>query len=113
MEAQQFLAEFGHIANAPGGVARLAETVKRLKLNEHPVLSDERRKIWQKVDNLIEQYKVAKARNDLTANPAAKERLRKIREQVRELTNEKAELSSVAKWCVLFRNDKCLTRLIT
>lgn len=91
---------------------RVAETVKRLKLNEHPALSDERRKVWQKVDNLIEQYKVAKARSDLAANPVAKERLKTIRRQVRELTDAKAELSSVAKWCVLLRNDTQLSRLI-
>jgi type I restriction enzyme S subunit len=30
MDAQQFLAEFGHIANAPGGVARLRELVLTL-----------------------------------------------------------------------------------
>lgn len=30
MDAQQFLAEFGHIANAPGGVARLRELVYQL-----------------------------------------------------------------------------------
>ena len=30
MDAQQFLAEFGHIANAPGGVARLRELVLHL-----------------------------------------------------------------------------------
>ncbi len=40
MDAQQFLAEFGHIANAPGGVARLRELVLQLaiqgKLIEYP-----------------------------------------------------------------------------
>lgn len=30
MDAQQFLAEFGHIANAPGGVARLRELILQL-----------------------------------------------------------------------------------
>lgn len=30
MAAQRFLAEFGHIANAPGGVARLRELVFHL-----------------------------------------------------------------------------------
>ena len=30
MDAQQFLAEFGHIANAPGGVARLKELILQL-----------------------------------------------------------------------------------
>ncbi|MDD2547825.1 MAG: restriction endonuclease subunit S, partial [Burkholderiaceae bacterium] len=32
MDAQQFLAEFGHIANAPGGVARLREMVYQLAI---------------------------------------------------------------------------------
>lgn len=33
MDAQQFLAEFGHIANAPGGVARLWELVLHLAVS--------------------------------------------------------------------------------
>lgn len=33
MDAQQFLAEFGHIANAPGGVARLREMVLQLAIS--------------------------------------------------------------------------------
>ncbi|TJZ74239.1 hypothetical protein [Chitiniphilus eburneus] len=91
---------------------RVEETVKRLKLNEHPALSDERRKVWQQVDNLIEQYNKAKARNDLAANPAAKEKLKHIRQQMRALISPKAELSSVAKWCVKLRNDQQLLHLI-
>jgi type I restriction enzyme, S subunit len=35
MDAQQFLAEFGHIANAPGGVARLRELVLHLAVSGH------------------------------------------------------------------------------
>jgi hypothetical protein len=30
MDAQQFLAEFGHIANAPGGIAKLRDLILRL-----------------------------------------------------------------------------------
>lgn len=33
MDAQQFLAEFGHIANAPGGVARLQELILHLAVS--------------------------------------------------------------------------------
>lgn len=33
MDAQQFLAEFGHIANAPGGVARLRELIIQLAIS--------------------------------------------------------------------------------
>ena len=32
MDAQQFLAEFGHIANAPGGVQQLREMVYQLAI---------------------------------------------------------------------------------
>jgi type I restriction enzyme, S subunit len=40
MDAQQFLAEFGHIANAPGGVARLRELVLQLAISGRLVLRD-------------------------------------------------------------------------
>lgn len=32
MDAQQFLAEFGHIANAPGGVGKLRELILELAI---------------------------------------------------------------------------------
>lgn len=41
MDAQQFLAEFGHIANAPGGVARLRELVLQLAIQGKLVGSPE------------------------------------------------------------------------
>jgi type I restriction enzyme S subunit len=40
MDAQQFLAEFGHIANAPRGVARLRELVLALAVQGRLVLQD-------------------------------------------------------------------------
>lgn len=40
MDAQQFLAEFGHIANAPGGVARLRELVLHLAVSGDLVRSE-------------------------------------------------------------------------
>lgn len=40
MDAQQFLAEFGHIANAPGGVARLRELVLALAVQGRLVQQD-------------------------------------------------------------------------
>ncbi|WP_066731085.1 restriction endonuclease subunit S [Cupriavidus sp. D384] len=41
MDAQQFLSEFGHIANAPGGVARLRELVLAMAVQGRLVLQDE------------------------------------------------------------------------
>lgn len=41
MDAQQFLAEFGHIANAPGGVARLRELILALSVQGRIVPQDD------------------------------------------------------------------------
>lgn len=101
---------------APGTSAweqqRVEETVKRLKLNEHAPLAEERRKVWQKVDGLIEDFQTAKFRYAAGNNPAAKAKLVEVRARVREMTNPTAELSSVARWCLLLRNDPQLSRLV-
>lgn len=44
MDAQQFLAEFGHIANAPGGMVRLRELVIQLAISGKLVERDEKEK---------------------------------------------------------------------
>jgi uncharacterized protein (TIGR02646 family) len=91
---------------------RVNETVKRLKLNEHVPLAEERRKVWQKVDGLIADYLNAKNRMGTAPNPVAKEKVRSICAQIREMTKPTAELSAVAKWCLLFRNEPQLRRLV-
>jgi uncharacterized protein (TIGR02646 family) len=108
--------EEGKVIPAPGTSPweqeRVHETVKRLKLNEHGVLAEERRKIWQKLDRLIEDFEAAKARCGAGNNPAAKAKLLEVRARIREMTVKNAELSSVARWCVLLRNDLRLSRLV-
>ena len=108
--------EEGKVVPAPGTSAweqqRVEETVKRLKLNEYAPLAEERRKVWQKVDGLIEDFHRAKTRCAAGNNPAAKVKLIEIRARVREMTNPSAELSSVARWCLLLRNDPQLSRLV-
>ncbi|HGE5983844.1 TPA: hypothetical protein ACGGR3_001173 [Vibrio cholerae] len=108
--------EEGKVIAAPGTSTweqqRVVETVKRLKLNEYAPLAEERRKVWQKVDKLIEDFQEAKARCASGNNPAAKEKLKSVRAGIREMTNPTAELSSVARWCLLFRNDPQLSRLV-
>lgn len=91
---------------------RVNETVKRLKLNEHVPLAEARRKVWQRVDKLIDDFAKAKARCRVGNNPAAKAKLSEVRARVRAMTSPEAELSAVARWCLLFRNDPQLTRLI-
>jgi hypothetical protein len=59
-----------------------------------------------------EDYLRAKARCGTGNNPAAQQKLRSVCEQIREKTQSRAELSAVAKWCILFRNDSSLSRLI-
>lgn len=108
--------EEGKVVPAPGTSPweqqRVEETVKRLKLNEHAPLAEERRKVWQKVDGLIEDFQTAKSRCAAGNNPAAKTKLVEVRARVREMTNPTAELSSVARWCLLLRNDPQLSRLV-
>jgi uncharacterized protein (TIGR02646 family) len=89
------------------------ETVKRLKLNEHAPLAEARRKVWQNVDRLIEDFLTAKARCSTGNNPAAKAKLIEVRSRIREMTNPSAELSAVARWCLLLRNDQQLSRLVS
>jgi len=91
---------------------RVDESVKRLKLNEHVPLSEARRKIWQRMTGLIDDYFDAKTRCGTGANPAASERLRGICKQVRQMTNRTEELSAVARWCVFMRNDPQLSTLV-
>lgn len=91
---------------------RVAETVNRLKLNEHEPLTEARRKVWTKASRLIEQYQKAKSQCGNGGNPVAKEKAKSCLLQVRDMTKPDAELSSVAKWCVLLRNDPQLARLL-
>lgn len=91
---------------------RVNETIKRLKLNEHVPLAEARRKVWQKVDRLIEEFIAAKARSANGNNPAAKAKLTDVRARIRELIHPNAELSAVARWCLLLRNDPQLLKLV-
>ncbi|EMM7670207.1 hypothetical protein RVX72_003546 [Citrobacter freundii] len=108
--------EEGKVIPMPGSSAweqeRVNETVKRLKLNEHPPLAEARRRVWQQVDRLIDDYTKAKARCRTGNNPVAKAKLTEVRARVREMTSTTAELSAVARWCLLVRNDPQLSRLV-
>jgi uncharacterized protein (TIGR02646 family) len=107
--------EEGKVIPVPGASLweqeRVTETAKRLKLNEHVPLTEERRKVWQKVDLRIEEYTTAKARSGAN-NPAARATLCNVLREIRQLTRASSELSAVARWCVLLRNDPQLSRLI-
>lgn len=92
---------------------RVEESIKRLKLNEHDELPEERRKVWQKVSNAIDSYLKAKAAYKPGINPAPKETMEIHAREIQKMAKEDAELSMVAVWCVLFRNDPKLIRLIT
>lgn len=109
--------EEGKVIPMPGSSeweqARVNETVRRLKLNEHTPLAEARRKVWQQVDRLIDDFMAAKARCSAGNNPAAKAKLIEVRSRVREMTNPAAELSAVARWCLLVRNDPQLSRLVS
>lgn len=107
--------EEGKVVAAPGtspwDQQRVNETVQRLKLNEHTALAEARRKVWQKTDALIEDFERIKARCSHGKNPAAQSKLRETCTQIRAMTKPDAQLSSVARWCLLLRNNPQLSRL--
>ncbi|MEM7538830.1 MAG: hypothetical protein AAF639_42115 [Chloroflexota bacterium] len=109
--------EEGMAMPAPGitdwEIERVKMTIKRLKLNEHAPLSEERRVVWQRMTLEIQQYKRFKERCGKGLNPGAKIKVKEHARTIKEMTRESAELSSVAKWCVLFNNEPALTRLIS
>lgn len=108
--------EEGKVIPVPGASdweqERVNVTVQRLKLNEHVPLAEERRKVWQKVDALVEDFFAAKAKCSMGNNPAAKAKLLEVRSRVREMTQRSAELSAVARWCIQVRNEPQLSRLV-
>lgn len=91
---------------------RVSESVRRLKLDEHVPLAEARRRTWQNVTRLIDQFLKNKSRCSSGDNAVAKEKMRAAATRIHELSRRDAELSAVTKWCVQFRNDPQLTRLI-
>ncbi len=92
---------------------RVLETIKRLKLNEHEALSVERQKKWQSITREIDMYQRYKSRCGRGTNPGAKQKVGEHARNIRKMSQESEELSAIAKWCVLFRNDPQLIRLIS
>ena len=91
---------------------RVEVSVERLKLNQHEALTEARRDIWQKVSREIEGYLSAKQRCGLGTNPAATEKLRTHIRTLKQMGGAEAPLSSVVIWCLSFRNDPQLLRLV-
>lgn len=91
---------------------RVTETINRLKLNEHADLTEARRKVWQSVAKEIDLYNRFMDRFAAGGNPAAKMKLKEHSMNIRKMTKPEAELSTVAKWCVYFREDAQLSRLV-
>lgn len=92
---------------------RVEESIKQLKLNDHDALPQERRKVWQMVSDAIEGYLDAKSRYRPGVNPAPAATMEEKLRIIRRCTRQDSELSSVALWCVRFRNDDKLLRLVS
>ena len=109
--------EEGNAIPAPGisdwERERVEESITRYKLNEHDILPAERRKVWRAVTDAVEIYQKYKTRTGSGANIGAEQRLREQVRNIHKRLREDAELSSVAKWCILTKNDPQLIRLIT
>jgi hypothetical protein len=108
--------EEGNAIPAPGvddwSRERVLVSIERLKLNEHDDLPAERRRLWQIVNGAIDAYLSAKSSYHPKKNPGAKNTLKEKAGLIKRMAQADAELSSVAKWCVLFRNEPELLQLV-
>ena len=91
---------------------RVKISIDRLKLNEHEALTEARKAVWQAVSREIEGYFSAKQRCGSGCDPVAREQLRTHIRAIKHMREENAPLSSVAHWCLSFRNDPQLLRLV-
>jgi hypothetical protein len=90
---------------------RAEESIKRYKLNEHDALPAERRKVWIEISGAIKEFLEAKAKYHPIRNPTPSETMDQAARRIEAMTKPDVELSSVAKWCLLLRNDPDLGRL--
>jgi hypothetical protein len=106
--------EEGKAVPAPGvsrwDYVRVRRTVDRLKLTEHQLLAEERRKVWQKTAKLLDKYQRALAKAATSA--AARHEVKSVACEITSLTKPESELSAVAKWCIRYSNQPSLQRLI-
>lgn len=95
----------------PWILERVNVSIERLKLNEHDALPEARRQVWQKMSKAITGFIEAKSAYKPGINPTPKATMEEKAKQIWEMTRPNAELSSVALWCLRFRNDPDLLRL--
>lgn len=91
---------------------RVEETAKRLKLNEHHLLAEERRKIWQSMHRLTLKYELHTARAARGPNPGARQIAEETARQIKSMISPKEELSSVARCYLALSNRPRLIRLM-
>lgn len=91
--------------------ARADESIKRYKLNDHDALPERRRKVWLNVSGAIKEFLEAKARYHPIKNPAPLVTMEQSARRIEAMLKPDVEFSSVAKWCIVLRNDPDLVRL--
>ena len=92
--------------------ARAEESIKRYKLNDHDALPERRRKFWSELTGVIKEFLEAKAKFHPVRNPMPGETMEQAARRIEAMTKPDIEFSSVAKWCILLRNDQDLSRLV-
>lgn len=90
---------------------RVEETINRLKLNSHEPLTEARKKIWFEINREMDLFLTAKSKCQVN-NSALKEKMKKHLENIKTMTDQNSVLSSVARWCVQFRNDPQIMRVM-
>jgi hypothetical protein len=95
------------------GLSSTLDFETQRRLNEHAPLTEARRKIWQEMSKYIEEYYEYKMKCTGANHAVMKQKLSDVCKKIKKMTTKDDEiLSSVARWCILFRNDQQLINLL-
>lgn len=93
---------------------RVDLSITKYKLNKHDALPETRREVWKKMERIVEAYLKAKESYRPGINPSPNATIRGKAKEIRDMTRQEAELSSVALWCLRlgFPKNPELLRLV-
>jgi len=116
IEAKRAIYDLGHGMQQALDYAEMLDAPIAIRSNGDGFLLHDRTGITEPTErepSLIDGYLDAKPKYRPGINSSPGEKMEERLRRIRELTQRDAELSSVALWCVRFRNDDRLLRLVS
>lgn len=91
--------------------SRVRLTSHRLRLFEHVLLAEERRKVWRRARELVEIIDECANYEDLS-HPAVQDRLNDTLKQIERMVSDDEQLSGTARWAIVTTGRKSFARMV-